>query len=223
MDRIDLEVNQRIQDCFIIKFLLVIFSCLILLVINILFFIKEDSLMNRNKRIKNSFQSLYSTPFNTSFDVLSTLYLFDSPDSSLTKDECYNLYQFYSKNQHILKTAFSIFANNKQNKATYSFQNILMLLTKRKNKEINNNESLFIDKDKAITFCNELDNFLVDYSSKEINIMTLHFLVNYDSLQEYFFSFSLPLVFFGVFGCFFIAVVVQYVIRHCRNSYKLLH
>lgn len=223
MDRIYLEVNQRIQDCFIIKFLLVIFSCLILLVINILFFIKEDSLMNRNMRIKNNFQSLYSTSFNTSFDVLSTFYLFDSPDSSITKDECYNLYQFYSKNKHILRTSFSIFANNKQNKVSYSFQNILMLLTKSKNKEINNNDNLFIEKDKAITYCNELDNFLMEYSSKETNIMTLHFLVNFDSMQEYFFSLSLPLVFFGVFGCFFIAVVVQYISRNCRNTYKLLH
>ena len=92
MDRMDLEVNQRIQDCFIIKFLLVILSCLILLVINIPFFIKEDSLINRNMRIKNNFYSLYTTPFNTSFDVLSTLYLFDSPDSVITENECYKLY-----------------------------------------------------------------------------------------------------------------------------------
>ena len=222
MDRMDFEVNQRIQDCFIIKFLLVILSCLILLVINILFFIKEDSLINRNMRIKNNFYSLYTTPFNTSFDVLSTLYLFDSPDSVITENECYKLYHFYNKNQHILKTAFTIFANNKQNKASFSFQNILILLTQRKNKEISKNDGLR-NKENSMTYCNELNNFLKQYLSKENNILTLHSLVEFDSIQEYFFSLSLQIVFFGVFGCFFFGIFVQYIIRNHRKHYRPLH
>lgn len=89
-----------------------------------------------NLEARDKFIELYNTNFNSKYDMISSLYLLDSPECLFTMNECKKLYPFYETNASLLGSIFKYFANTKEFEVKgIKYKNLLNVILQKKAKE----------------------------------------------------------------------------------------